>query len=66
MKDRGETGLYNLIDMDAVFHWPVVYRPQVGKSIISKYLNAAFGIRLNGSLSYVCEAHGKANAISDF
>jgi len=52
--------------MDAVFHWPVVYRPQVGKSITSKYLNAAFGIRLNGSLSYVCEAHGKANAITDF
>jgi hypothetical protein len=49
-----------------VFHWPVVHSPQVGKSITSKYLNAGFGICLNGSLSYVCEVHRKGNAIAEF
>lgn len=49
-----------------MFHWPVVYRPQVGKSITSKYLNAASGICLNGSLRYVCEVHRKGYAIAEF
>ena len=45
VKERDLAGLDALLDEEAVFHSPVVHKPQVGKSITKKYLSAAFQVR---------------------
>ena len=65
-KDRDIEALYNLLHDDAVFHSPVVYKPQVGKAITGKYLSAALHVFFNDSFEYVREVHGEGNAILEF
>ena len=65
-KDRDIEALYNLLHDDAVFHSPVVHKPQVGKAITGKYLSAALHVFFNDSFEYVREVHGEGNAILEF
>ncbi|HCF73736.1 MAG TPA: hypothetical protein DES72_08260, partial [Gammaproteobacteria bacterium] len=54
--------LDKLIADDAVFHSPIVHTPQVGKSIVVKYLSAAALVLLNESFSYQREIIGDHEA----
>jgi hypothetical protein len=59
-------GLDALLDDDAVFHSPVVHKPQVGKAITQKYLAAAFQVFFNDSFRYVRELKGERDAVLEF
>jgi hypothetical protein len=66
VKERDMAGLDALLDEEAVFHSPVVHRPQVGKSITKKYLSAAFQVFFNESFRYVRELKGERDAVLEF
>ena len=59
-------GLKTLIADNAVFHSPVVHTPQVGKSLTTLYLSAAFKVFYNDSFHYVREVVGPGDAILEF
>ena len=60
------SALDTLIADDAVFHSPVVHTPQVGKTIVVKYLTAAAKVLLNGSFHYVREMVDERQAMLEF
>lgn len=66
VKERDVAGLDALLDDDAVFHSPVVHKPQVGKSITKKYLAAAFEVFFNDTFHYVRELKGAHDAVLEF
>ncbi len=59
-------GLDALLADEAVFHSPVVHKPQVGKAITRKYLAAAFQVFFNESFRYVRELKGERDAVLEF
>lgn len=59
-------GLDALLDDEAVFHSPVVHKPQVGKAITQKYLAAAFQVFFNESFRYVRELKAERDAVLEF
>ena len=63
---RDAAGLPALLADDAVFHSPVVHRPQVGKAIVAAYLGAAFAVFGNDSFRYVRELRGERDAALEF
>ena len=66
MKAKDTQGLYALLADEAVFHSPVVHRPQVGKAITFQYLDAAFQVFGNDSFHYVREIVGLHDAVLEF
>ncbi|MDM0004825.1 nuclear transport factor 2 family protein [Variovorax sp. J22G73] len=66
VKSQDATGLNDLLADDAVFHSPVVHKPQVGKAISQKYLAAAFQVFFNDSFRYVREVKGEHDAVLEF
>lgn len=66
VKSQDATGLNDLLADDAVFHSPVVHKPQVGKAITQKYLAAAFQVFFNDSFRYVREVRGDHDAVLEF
>ena len=66
MQAKDTQGLYALLAEDAVFHSPVVHRPQVGKAITFQYLAAAFQVFGNDSFHYVREVLGPRDAVLEF
>ncbi len=55
-----------LIADDAVFHSPVVHRPQVGKALTRMYLSAAFQVFFNDGFRYVREVVQGPHAVLEF
>jgi ketosteroid isomerase-like protein len=66
VKERDAAGLDALLDDQAVFHSPVVHKPQVGKAITQKYLAAAFQVFFNESFRYVRELESANDAVLEF
>lgn len=66
VESHDATGLDALLDDEAVFHSPVVHKPQVGKAITQKYLAAAFQVFFNESFRYVREVKGEHDAVLEF
>lgn len=66
MQSRDVAGLDALLAPDAVFHSPVVHKPQVGKAITRMYLAAAFSVFGNESFRYVRELRGERDAVLEF
>lgn len=66
MKARDARGLDAWLAEDAVFHSPVVHKPQVGKSLVKMYLSAAFMVFGNESFRYVRELRGERDAVLEF
>ncbi|MEC8963602.1 MAG: nuclear transport factor 2 family protein [Pseudomonadota bacterium] len=58
--------LDTLIADDAVFHSPVVHTPQVGKTLVVKYLTAAANVLLDGSFKYLTEMVDERQAMLEF
>src|SRR5580700_5099332 len=65
-KARDVRGLETLLADEAVFLSPVVFTPQVGKAITTKYLAAAFQVLFNESFRYVRELTGERDAMLEF
>ena len=59
-------GLDELLASEAVFHSPVVHKPQVGKAITKMYLAAALEVFGNESFRYVREVKADRDAILEF
>lgn len=59
-------GLSDIVAEEAVFHSPVVHRPQVGKDLMVMYLTAAFHVLVNDSFRYVREVIGETEAVLEF
>jgi hypothetical protein len=66
VRSRNSHNLGDLLADDVVFHSPVVHTPQVGKSITSQYLSAAFHVFFNESFRYVREISGPRDAVLEF
>ena len=66
VKERDVRGLDALLDDAAVFHSPVVHKPQVGKDITTKYLAAALHVFLNPTFRYVRELRSERDAVLEF
>lgn len=63
---RNVQGLDALLAPDAVFHSPVVHKPQVGRPITKMYLAAAFAVFGHESFHYVRELRGERDAVLEF
>jgi hypothetical protein len=66
LKARDARGLDALLAEEAVFHSPVVHKPQVGKALVKMYLAAAFMVFGNESFRYVRELRGERDAVLEF
>ncbi len=66
VKTHDAAGLDILLDENAVFHSPVVHKPQVGKEITRRYLAAAFEVFFNPSFRYVREVKAERDAVLEF
>lgn len=52
---KSTDGLMDQLADDAIFHSPVVHRPQVGKDLVFAYLSAADAVLGNDSFHYIRE-----------
>lgn len=59
-------GLDALLADDVVFHSPIVHTPQVGKTVTTLYLMAAFRVFFNDTFHYVREVVGAGDAVLEF
>jgi hypothetical protein len=66
VKSHDPSGLDALLADDAVFHSPVVHKPQVGKAATRMYLMAAFDVFFNPTFRYVREIVGARDAMLEF
>jgi hypothetical protein len=64
--DRDIAGLGALLADSAVFHSPIVHKPQIGKALTQRYLTAAFHVFFNASFQYVREIVGERDAVLEF
>jgi hypothetical protein len=66
LADRDIARLDDLLAENAVFHSPVVHRPQEGRELVKFYLTGAFHVLLNDSFHYVREVVGERDAVLEF
>jgi len=65
-RTRDVARLDALLADDAVFHSPVVHKPQAGRVLTRMYLAAAFEVFFNDSFRYVREIVGTHDAVLEF
>ena len=56
----------DLIADDATFFSPAVHTPQIGKSLVAKYLRAAMALLNNETFRYLDEWYGDHSAVLEF
>jgi len=66
VRTKDPSGLADLLAEDAVFHSPVVHKPQRGRPLVSQYLSAAFLVLGDPSFRYVREIVGDRDALLEF
>lgn len=66
VKTRDASLLDGLIAEDAVFHSPLVFRPQEGRALTLKYLTAATKVFANDTFHYVGEWRSPNSAVLEF
>jgi hypothetical protein len=66
VRSSDPTGLWELLDEDAVFHSPIVHTPQRGRKLAFWYLAAAFKVFFNDSFRYVREVVDGQHAVLEF
>ena len=64
--ERNIKGLDALLSENVVFYSPVLHTPQVGKTLTTQYLTAAFQVLGDKSFRYVRELSGDHDAILEF
>lgn len=63
---RDRAALRTWLAPDAVFHSPVVHRPQAGVDTVCAYLGAAFTVFGDAGFHYVREIYGPRDALLEF
>ncbi|MEY4935254.1 MAG: hypothetical protein RIS64_1613 [Bacteroidota bacterium] len=58
--------LSTLIAENAIFHSPIVHKPQVGKAVTMMYLSAAFKVFYNETFHYVRKLVTERDAVLEF
>ena len=66
VRTHDPSGLDALLADDAVFHSPVVHTPQRGRTLVARYLGAAFQVFFSSSFRYVREIIGASDAMLEF
>lgn len=66
VRTRDATGLADLLADAVVFYSPVVYTPQIGKTVATLYLKAAIHVFGNESFRYLREVVGESDAVLEF
>jgi len=66
VRSRDVAALGALLADDAVFHSPVVHAPQAGRTLVARYLGAAFKVFFNPTFRYVREIVGPSDAMLEF
>lgn len=66
IETRDASGLGAVLAEQAVFHSPVVHRPQVGKAIVHQYLAAALACLVDPSFHYTREIVSGRDAVLEF
>ena len=66
VRTHDASGIGALLADDAVFHSPVVHAPQAGRTLVARYLGAAFDVFFNPSFRYVREIVGASDAMLEF
>lgn len=66
VRDRDVAALDDLLADDAVFHSPVVHKPQRGKALTTWYLTAAIGVFFNDTFRYVRQLVTSNEAMLEF
>lgn len=66
VSSRDPSELADLLAPDAVFHSPIVHRPQEGRDLVIMYLTGAMHVLANDSFTYVREVVGERDAVLEF
>lgn len=66
LRNRDPSSLADLLAPDAVFHSPVMHRPQAGRDLVTVYLTGAMHVLANDSFTYVREVVGEHDAVLEF
>lgn len=66
LRAPSQAGLLALLAEEAVFHSPVVHRPQEGRELVAAYLGAAFRVFFNAHFHYVRELLEPHGAVLEF
>lgn len=66
VRTQDAAGIDALLADDAVFHSPVVHAPQAGRTLVARYLGAAFHVFFNPTFRYVREIVGSSDAMLEF
>lgn len=64
--ERDATLLNEILAPDAVFHSPVLFKPQAGRDLVVMYLTGAMHVLANDSFHYVREVVGDHDAVLEF
>lgn len=66
VQERDPGQLSDLLAQEAVFHSPVMHRPQEGRDLVAMYLTGAMQVLANDTFHYVREVVGKYDAVLEF
>ncbi len=66
VQTRNPALLNVLLAEDAVFHSPILFRPQQGRDLVALYLTGAMHVIANPSFRYVREIADERNAVLEF
>ncbi len=66
VRTRNPALLNQVLAEDAVFHSPILFRPQQGRDLTALYLTGAMHVIANPSFHYVREVVGEQDAVLEF
>ena len=66
VRTRNPALLNQVLAEDAVFHSPILFKPQQGRDLVALYLTGAMHVIANPSFRYVREVVGDLDAVLEF
>lgn len=66
VRTRNPALLNQVLAEDAVFHSPILFKPQQGRDLTALYLTGAMHVIANPSFHYVREVVGEQDAVLEF
>jgi hypothetical protein len=66
VRTRNPALLNQILAEDAVFHSPILFKPQQGRDLVALYLTGAMHVIANPSFRYVREVVGEQDAVLEF
>lgn len=66
VRTRNPALLNQVLAEDAVFHSPILFKPQQGRDLVALYLTGAMHVIANPSFHYVRELVGESDAVLEF